>query len=129
MAKIVSDIKKGVVAVTQTAKKKTKKIAEATKLKLDIKMEESNLEHCYEMLGRAVYASSKDSGNEARVQELIAQADRINTTIRDYKSRLAFLQDKEICAHCESVIDRGSPCEYCSEKIVVSKKESEQENK
>lgn len=127
MAKIVSDIKKSVVAVTQTAKKKTKKIAESTKLKLDIKMEESNLEHCFEMLGRAVYANSKNPNNEARIEALMAQADRISTIIKEYKTRLAYLQDKEICVHCESVIERGSPCAYCSEKIVVNKKEPEAE--
>lgn len=124
MAKIVSDIKSGVQSVTATAKRKTKRFAEATKLALDIKMEESNLEHCFEMLGRAVYANTKNSNNEERIKSLIEQADKISATIKDYKERLAFLQDKEICAHCESVIERGFPCRYCNEKIVANKKEN-----
>lgn len=122
MAKIFNDIKRGASAVARNAKKKSKRLAEITKLKLDIKMEESNLEQCFEMLGRAAYANACGKDNQKKIDELVAQANRINTLIKDYKSRLAFLQDKEICEHCESVIDRDTPCQYCNEKIVATKK-------
>ena len=122
MAKIFSDIKRGATAVALNAKKKSKRLAEITKLKIDIKMEESNLEQCFEMLGRAAYANACGKDNQSKIDELVAQADRINSLIKEYKNKLAFLQDKEICEHCESVIDRDTPCQYCDEKIVASKK-------
>ena len=122
MAKVLSNIKRGATAVARNAKRKSKRLAEITKLKLDIKMEESNLEHCFEMLGRASYARACGADNQKKIDDLVAQANRINSLIKEYKSRLAFLQDKEICEHCESVIDRDTPCQYCKEKIVASKK-------
>ena len=120
MAKVIIKLKKGVKTVAQTAKRKTKRLTEAAKLRLDIKMEESNLEHCFEMLGRAVYMK-----NEAKVDTLLLQAEKISNVIKEYKTRLADIQEKEICPHCESVITRGFPCEYCSEKIVANKKSAE----
>ena len=122
MAKIISNIKNGATTVARNVKKKSKRLAEITKLKLDIKMEESNLEQCFEMLGRASYANACGKDNQKKIDELVSQANRINSLIKEYKSRLAFLQDKEICEHCESVIDRDTPCQYCKEKIVASKK-------
>ncbi|MBQ8145758.1 MAG: hypothetical protein IJ039_03165 [Clostridia bacterium] len=122
MAKIISNVKKGATTVARNVKRKSKRFAEIAKLKLDIKMEESNLEQCFEMLGRASYAKACGSDNQNKIDELVAQANRINGLIKEYKSRLAFLQDKEICEHCESVIDRDTPCQYCKEKIVAGKK-------
>ena len=125
MSKAISDIKKGVVTVTTAVKKKTKELAEITKLKIDIKMEEASLDNCFEALGRAVYAHSVTGKNEERVQKLIARAGTICKKIKNYKSRLAFVQNKEICPHCGAVIDRGFPCSYCQEKIVITKKENQ----
>lgn len=122
MAKILSNVKEGATTVARNVKRKSKRLAEIAKLKLDIKMEESNLAQCFEMLGRASYAKACGSDNQNKIDELIAQANRINGLIKEYKSRLAFLQDKEICEHCESVIDRDTPCQYCKEKIVAGKK-------
>ena len=128
MSKAISDIKKSVVTVTTAVKKKTKEIAEIAKLKIDIKMEESSLDHCFESLGRAVYAHSVTGKNEEKVQKLIAKAGAICKKIKEYKSRLAFIEDKEVCPHCEAVIERGFPCSYCQEKIVITKKEKNTEN-
>ena len=123
MSKAISDIKKSVVTVTTAVKKKTKELAEVTKLKIDIKLEEANLDHCFEALGRAVYAHSVTGKNEEKVEKLLAKAGEIRKKIKDYKSRLAFVQSKEVCPHCDAVIERGTPCTHCHEKIVITKKE------
>ena len=86
MSKAISDIKKSVVTVTTAVKKKTKEIAEIAKLKIDIKMEESSLDHCFESLGRAVYAHSVTGKNEEKVQKLIAKAGTICKKIKEYIS-------------------------------------------
>ena len=122
MAKVLSDIKKSVKSVASTTKRKTKALAEVTKLKLDIKMEEANLDHCFEQLGRAVYAGSKSSNNDKKIKELLEKADNISKTIKDYKSRLAFVQGKRVCPHCESVVDTEGPCKACREKIVANER-------
>lgn len=123
MSKAISDIQKSVVTVTTAIKKKTKELAEITKLKLNIKMEEASLEHCFEALGRAVYVNSITGKNDEKVEKLIAKAGAIRNKIKEYKSKLAFVENKEICPHCEAVIDRGFPCTHCYEKIVATKKE------
>lgn len=128
MAKVLSDIKRSVKSVASATKKKTKEVAETTKLKLDIKMEESNLDHCFEQLGRAVYANSKTSNNGKRVEELLLKAEKISEIIKEYKSRLAFIQGKKVCNHCESVIDFDGPCEFCNEKIVANEKVKEEKS-
>lgn len=120
MAKVISSIK----GVASSAKRKTKEAAEATKLKVDIKVEESNLDHCFEKLGRAVYANSRTGKNGSRVSKLIKEADAICQLIEEYKNRLAVLQKKEVCPHCGAVIKAGAPCRNCKEKIVKTPKKA-----
>ena len=125
MAKIFSDIKGGVKSAITTTKKKTKSMAEVAKLKLDIKMEESSLDHCFEQLGRAVYANSKTGNNSERVDELLKKAEKISADLKEYRQRLAFIQGKRVCPHCEIVITADGPCEFCSEKIVKNEKNTD----
>lgn len=127
MSKAISDIKKSVATVTTVVKNKTKELAEIAKLKIDIKLEEANLDSCFENLGRAVYAHSVTGKNEERVEKLLAKAGAIRKKIKDYKARLALVQSKEICPHCDAVIERGMPCTHCHEKIVITKKEKTQD--
>ena len=71
MPKILSDIKNGVKAAASSTKRRTSNIANAAKLKLEIKLEESNLDQCFEQLGRAVFANAQAGENQKRIDELL----------------------------------------------------------
>lgn len=125
MAKVFSSIKGKAKSAAKTVKRSTKKAYDVTKLKIDIKKEECNLDQCFEQLGRAVYANSKDESNSEKVQMLIEKADKIKEKIDQYKDRLALIQNKSVCCQCESIIDKNEGCQYCGEKIVANEKTNE----
>ena len=126
MENFILKLKGGVKSAAKTAKRKTKQITETAELKIDIKLEESNREECFEKIGRLVYLKSKLEKNESKyddkIAELIVRADKISEKITANKNRLAEIKGKEVCPRCEAVIDADYPCEYCNEKIVANEK-------
>ena len=47
----------------------------------------------------------------------------INYKINDLKKKIAFVQNKKICVHCGSIIDKNKPyCQNCGQKVVVNEK-------
>lgn len=131
MDKFFSKVKSGVKSVARATKRKAQHLSETAQLGIDIKLEESALEECFEKLGRAVFLKSlsQDGGEryDKRIDELTSRAQTLTENIKAYKKRLAEIKGKEVCAHCESVIDAGMPCEYCNEKIVANEDVQEQE--
>ena len=124
MAEIISKIKKYAKSASDSAKK----YAEIAKIKLNIKMEESNLEECLCELGKAYYLFERHSlENQDEIESLLVKADLIGEKIKGYNRSLADLEEKEVCEHCSTVKDCDSPCEACGEKIVAEKPTDEEE--
>ncbi|MBO5312340.1 MAG: hypothetical protein J6B29_00095 [Clostridia bacterium] len=125
MADVVSKIK----GKAKKAVGSAKKYAGVAKLKLSIKMEEASLEESFENLGRAYYVHMKSGeDNSVKLVELIMEIDASVGKIREMKAKIADIEGKDVCEHCDSAKDHGSPCEKCGEKIVAERAEEKTDN-
>lgn len=123
----LNDIKNKATKIAKDVKVKTKTFAKSTKLSIELKMEEANLDACFEKLGRAYYLNvSCGYENDEKIEKLVKEADEISAKIADYKKKIAEIGDKWICKHCSSVVNGTKPyCSNCGQKIVANEKKTE----
>jgi hypothetical protein len=63
MADFFKNLTNKVVEIASNVKDKAVDVYDVTKLKLDLRMKEADLDECFEKLGRAYYFSLKNNGN------------------------------------------------------------------
>lgn len=125
MGKIFSQIKKGAGVVAD----KTKKIALIAQLKLDIRLNQADLNEEFERLGRLYfYQQTAQADNAKKIEAILIKCEEIKKKINELKTTLAELEGKELCKHCGSVIKADAPyCSRCGQKLVVTPKKEEKE--
>ena len=131
MAEVFEKISKKVVDVADSAKTKAKELYDLTKLKIDLRKKEADLDECFEKLGRAYYVQIKrQMENSDKVTALLEKADAISQEIVEIKTNIANAQNKVICTHCASVISTDAPyCSNCGQKVVAEKKKENEASK
>ena len=123
MADFFKNLTNKVVEIASNVKDKAVDVYDVTKLKLDLRMKEADLDECFEKLGRAYYFSLKNNGNNEKVESLIKTAEAISNEINDLKKKISLAQNKKICEHCRSIIDANKPyCQNCGQKVVINEK-------
>ena len=121
MAEFFKNFTKKVADVATNVKTKAKDTYDVTLLKIDLRKKEADLDLCFEKLGRAYYVSVQNGGNEEKLNVLLNEAKLISEEILELKNKIAVAQNKKICGHCASIIDKdASYCEGCGQKIVAS---------
>ena len=123
MADFLKNLTNKVSEIAANVKNKAVDVYDITKLKLDLRKKEADLDECFEKLGRAYYLNLKFNGNNEKVEVLLETAESISNEINDLKKKIAFVQNKKICVHCGSIIDKNKPyCQNCGQKVVVNEK-------
>ena len=128
MAEFFKNFTKKVTDVASNVKSKAKDTYDVTRLKIDLRKKEADLDLCFERLGRAYYVNMQKGGNDEKLIALLEKAKNISDEILNLKNKIADAQNKRICDHCASLIDKDATyCENCGQKIVVASKEQENE--
>lgn len=121
MAEMLDKISKKVVLVADSAKAKAKELYDITKLKIELRKKEVDLDECLEKLGRAYFVQVKrEIDNTEKIEALVSRAENISNEIYELKKSIADAQDKKICEHCTSLVDADAPyCTNCGQKVVA----------
>lgn len=124
MAEGFEKISKKVVAVADNAKARAKELYDITKLKIELRKKEVELDEYLEKLGRAYFVQIKKGiDNSEKIEALVLQAENTSSEILDLKKSIADAQNKKICEHCTSIIDVDAPyCSNCGQKVVAEVK-------
>lgn len=124
MGKGVDGISKKVIGIADCTKERVKVLYDLTKIKIEIRNKEAELDDCFERLGRVYFVHIKNKAdNEKKIDALAAKAEKLSSEIIQLKEQLAKAQNKKICTHCASLLDIDAPyCEYCGQKIVAEAK-------
>ena len=121
MAEFFKNFTQKVTQAASAVKSKAKDVYDVTALKVSLKSKEANLDSCFEKLGRAYFVSVNNGGNQEKLEALIDKAKSISQEILDLKQKIAEAQNKRVCEHCLSLIDKdASYCDGCGQKIVAN---------
>lgn len=125
MADFFKNLTNKVVEIASNVKDKAVDVYDVTKLKLDLRKKEADLDECFEKLGRAYYLNLKNNANNEKIQILVEKAESISNEIYNLKDKIAIAQNQKICEHCGSLIDKEKPyCHNCGQKVVANEKNS-----
>lgn len=127
MAEVFDKISKRVVDVADNAKAKAKELYDITKLKIQLRKKEVDLDECFEKLGRAYFIQvKKEIDNNKKIEALVLKAENISNEMYELKKSIAEAQGKAICDHCTSIKDADVPfCSNCGQKVVAEAKAKE----
>ena len=122
MAEFFKNFTEKVSEVASNVKSKAKDVYDVTRLKIDLRKKEADLDECFEKLGRAYYINVKsDVNNDEKVALYMEKAEKLSSEILDLKNKIASAQNQKICNHCASLIDKKSPyCPNCGQKVVAN---------
>ena len=125
MAEVFKSFTNKVTNLAKEAKVKVKELTDITKLKIELKTKESDLDECFEKLGRAYFFDAKKlSDNSEKMSNLVLVASALSQEIIELKEAIALAQNKKICPHCGSLKDNDAPyCKSCGQKVVAVKKQ------
>jgi len=128
MAEMFDRFTKKVVDVADGAKAKAKELYDVTKLKIELRKKEADLDEYLEKLGRAYFIQVKrEIDNSEKIDALVLKADTVANEIYELKKNIAEAQNKKICAHCISIIDADAPyCPNCAQMVVAEAKKEEE---
>lgn len=124
MAEVFENFSKKVVDITNKAKTKAKGFYDVTKLKVDLKTKEVDLDECLEKLGRAYFVQvKKEIDNSEKINALLLEAEQLYADVASLKNSIAEAQNKKVCEHCSSLFDANQPyCQNCGQKVVAENK-------
>lgn len=127
MAEVFKKISDKVVDFAKATKQKAKEISESTKLNIELKSKESDLDTCFEKLGRAYFVQVNASvENSQKINALLERARTISGEILELKQKIATTHNKKICEHCATIVDKDVPyCEACGQKLVAERKKEQ----
>ncbi len=110
---VFNEIKRNVTNAASAASKKTNELTGLAKLNMNIKLEQSKLNECYEEIGRLFYTAER-SGEDytSDIAAHIMQADKIKANISKYQAEIARLKKVIYCDNCGAEL--AETCIYCS---------------
>ena len=99
--------------------KKTGKLVDTAKLRVNAAEINSEIKKRYEELGRAVYEARKsDTSIDGIIDECVVSIDELNDRLDEVKERIAGLKNKISCPSCGASMDPGSLyCSRCGARI------------
>ncbi len=107
---------------SQEAIKKTKEIADITKLNGEVSAEEKKLNSTYQMIGEKYFELHAISPEEDFVELIISVKNSMNK-IEEAKEEIRRLKGKRVCPQCSTELDGEAPfCPMCGAKLPVVEK-------
>lgn len=115
----LDDLSKKITSAGQTAAKKTKEIAELTKLNAKVSEEERKLRDTYVAIGK-LYVSLHSDTYEADFGDLIAALHEGEKQIEEYKAQIHEIKGVVKCEKCGAEVTSGSAfCNACGAPMPV----------
>lgn len=113
---------------SQEAIKKTKEIADTTKLNGEISSEEKKINSIYQKIGQKYFELHKDSPEEDFVEWIVSIKNSMSK-IEEAKDEIRRLKGKRICSQCNVELEGEAPfCPMCGAKLPEFEKPSFVEN-
>lgn len=107
---------------SQEAIKKTKELADTTKLNGEISAEEKKINSTYQMIGQKYFELHANSPEEDFVELIISIKNSINK-IEEAKEEIRRLKGKRECPQCNAVLEGEAPfCPMCGGKLPTVEK-------
>lgn len=114
---------------SQEAIKKTKEIADITKLNGEISAEEKKINNTYQMIGQKYFELHANLPEEEFVELVISIKNSMNK-IEKAKEDIRRLKGKRVCPQCSAVLEGEAPfCPMCGAKLPVIEKPIVEETK
>lgn len=111
---------------SQEAIKKTKEIADTTKLNGEISAEEKKINSTYQVIGQKYFELHSNSPEEEFVELIISIKNSMNK-IEEAKEEIRKLKGKRMCPQCSAELEGESPfCPMCGAKLPVVEKPVEE---
>ncbi len=110
---ILDNVLEKAKAIANMASKKTGKVVEISKIKLDSLQTNSEIKACYEKLGNAVYSMAKaDYENPELIANIIEEIDELIEHLDDNQDKISNIKAYRTCECC----DNRNPLDatYCS---------------
>lgn len=99
------------------AVKKTKEVAESTKLSLAIESEKRQLDDLYKELGMKYYVTAGEAPAE-QLAEIVGRIRAVCDKIADLEEQQRVIRGQGKCPHCGKVVDSGVKfCSFCGGKV------------
>ena len=113
---------------SQEAIKKTKEIADITKLNGEISAEEKKINSIYQTIGQKYFELHADSPEEDFAEMIILIKNSMNK-IDEAKDEIRRLKGKRVCPQCSIELEGEAPfCPMCGEKLPEFEKRTVVEN-
>ncbi len=118
---IWDEISKSVSDAANFTVKKTGELTNAAKLKVNLHLETTKLEKCFEEIGRLYYEGKRaGKDNFSEISALFVTADEIKINISIINEEIAKLKNVITCPGCGSEVNRSfAYCNLCGTKLVV----------
>ena len=117
------DLGKKISQTSQSAVKKTKNIADITKLNLQISEEQKKLDGFYLQIGKEYVANYKENP-DSNLSDLVGNATEIETKIASLNDQIREIKGILCCEKCGKEIAKGSSfCMNCGEPVPKVEKE------
>lgn len=111
---------------SQEAIKKTKEIADTTKLNGEISAEEKKINSTYQVIGQKYFELHANSPEEEFVELIISIKNSMNK-IEEAKEEIRRLKGKRVCSQCNAELEGEAPfCPMCGAKLPVVEKPVEE---
>lgn len=99
--------------------KKTKELADVTKLNMQINSEEDNIKNKYTEIGKLYYKLFSESPDENFAQLCSSIAESANK-INSFKEQIQAIKGVKKCSSCGAEMDESAQfCSVCGNKIII----------
>lgn len=107
--------------------KKTKELADVTKLNMQISSEEDNIKNKYSEIGKLYYKLFSESPDE-RFTQLFSSITESAGKINSFKEQIQAIKGMKKCSSCGAEIDDSAQfCSVCGNKSIVEEKPAVEE--
>ncbi len=116
---ILDNVLEKAKAIAGMARKKTGKVVEISKIKLDSLQTNSEIKACYEKLGNAVYSMAKaDYENPELIANIIEEIDELIEHLDDNHDKISNIRTYRTCECCDSRNPLDAVfCSKCGNKL------------
>lgn len=111
------DIQKSISTAGKQAADTAKVMANITKKRTELHVEEQKIEECYARIGKRLYESMKDTPAEEDLVDFNEIETRI-AAIASLEEEIQQLKGKKECPNCGEMVEKGSKyCNHCGQEM------------